>query len=61
MVQSSAAFVKTGTRLDDTVAMRELNFSKERYERAVFTLSSLMIEQQAKAETANEPKKAKKT
>ncbi|HIV62445.1 MAG TPA: DnaD domain protein [Candidatus Butyricicoccus avistercoris] len=52
--------VKTGTRLDDTVAMRELNFSKERYERAVFTLSSLMIEQQAKAETANEPKKARK-
>ena len=52
--------VKTGTRLDDTTAMRELNFSKDRYERAVFTLNSLLIEQQAKDETVNESKKAKK-
>ncbi len=52
--------VKTGTRLDDTVAMRELNFSKDRYEKAVFTLTNIMIEQQANLETINEPQKARK-
>lgn len=52
--------VKTGNRLNDKTAMRDLNFTEERYERAVFTLNSLMIQQQAETETQNEPQKLQK-
>lgn len=49
--------VKTGTRLNEKDAMRELNFSKERYERASYTLTNLMIRQQAENDTNSAPEK----
>lgn len=36
--------VKNGTRLNDEKAMKELNFEKEVYEKAKFTLTNLIIE-----------------
>ena len=52
--------VRTGVRLNENTAMRELKFSKERYERAIFTLNGLIIQQQAADEVVSSPNKTPK-
>lgn len=41
--------LRRGEKLDEKAAMRDLRFSKERFERAVFTLTSLTIQETAPA------------
>lgn len=47
--------LRRGESFDEKTAMRELSFPRERYDRAVFTLTGLMIEKQAAAPPSTQP------
>lgn len=53
--------LRRGERLDETAAMRELGFSRERFDRAVFTLTSLTVRESAPAPTPSLTEKPKYT